>query len=73
MKIDKMRWYKVLIDGAEHIVRVDDRIMKYCVVDYYDGRLWFTGSCAKCKTWVENRLCRSLYPYNMQTGGKNNV
>lgn len=69
MKIDKMRWYKVLIDGTEHIVRVDDRIMKYCVVDYYDGRLWFTGSCAKCKSWVESRLSVKMYQYEMQTGG----
>lgn len=55
MKIEKMRWYRVLIDGQVHIVRVDDRIMKYCVIDYYDGRLWTTGSAAKCKKWVEER------------------
>ena len=55
MRIEKNKWYKVLIDGREHIVRVDDRIMKYCVVEYYDGRLWFVGSIAKCKKWVEDR------------------
>ena len=55
MSIQKMRWYKIIIDGQEHIVRVDDSIMKYCVVDYYDGRLWFTGSISKCKKWVEER------------------
>lgn len=54
MKIEKMRWYKIQVDGREHIVRVDDRIMKYCVIDYYDGRLWFVGSVAKCKKWVED-------------------
>ena len=41
MKIEKMRWYKIIIDGRERIVRVDDQVMKYCVVDYYDSRLWF--------------------------------
>lgn len=56
MKIEKMRWYKIVVDGIKHIVRVDDRIMKYCVIDYYDGKLWFTGSCAKCKTWVLNHI-----------------
>ena len=55
MKIDKMRWYKIIVDNVIHIVRVDDRIMKYCVIDYYDDRLWFTGSLAKCKKWVEER------------------
>lgn len=60
MKIEKMRWYKILIDGVEHIVRVDDRIMKYCVIDYYDGRLWFTGSVAKCKKWIEERRTHNV-------------
>lgn len=55
MKIEKRRWYKIAIDGVEHIVRIDDSIMKYCVVDYYDARLWFTGSIAKCKKWIEDR------------------
>ena len=55
MKIEKNHWYKVWVDGVEHIVKVDDRIMKYCVIDYYDGRLWFTGSAAKCKKWIEER------------------
>ena len=54
-KIQKMKWYKVVIDGVEHIVRIDDNIMKYCVVDYYDARLWFTGSIASCKRWIEER------------------
>lgn len=53
MKVQKMRWYRVMVDGVEHIVRLDDSIMKYAVVDYYDGRLWFTGSCARCKSWIE--------------------
>ena len=69
MRIDKMRWYKVVIDGVQHIVRVDDRIMKYCVIDYYDGRLWFTGSCAKCKAWIFVRLDSSVY-YQVQTNMK---
>lgn len=56
MKIEKMRWYKIIIDGRERIVRVDDQVMKYCVVDYYDSRLWFTGSCAGCKKFIENHL-----------------
>lgn len=66
MKIDKMRWYKIDIDGREHIVRVDDSIMKYCVVEYYDGRLWFTGSCAGCKKWIENHLVKKDYPYTIE-------
>lgn len=63
MKIEKMRWYKIFVDGKQHIVRVDDRIMKYCVIDYFDGKLWFTGSCAKCKLWVSNHLDGDSYPY----------
>lgn len=55
MKIEVNRWYKILVDGVEHIVRVDNRIMRYCVIDYYDGRLWYTGPMAKCKRWVEER------------------
>ena len=70
MKIDKMRWYKIDIDGREHIVRVDDSIMKYCVVEYYDGRLWFTGSCAGCKKCVENHLVKKDYPYTIEGGMK---
>ena len=49
MKIEKMRWYRVIVAGLERIVRVDDRIMKYAVIDYYDGRIWTTGSWAQCK------------------------
>lgn len=60
MKIEKMKWYKILVDGVDHIVRVDDRIMKYCVIDYYDSRLWFTGSSAKCKKWVEDHLNKQV-------------
>lgn len=55
MKIETRRWYKVLIDGRYHIVRIGDTIMKYCVVDYYDGRLWFTGSIGACKKWIQER------------------
>ena len=66
MKVEKMRWYKVDIDGKKHIVRVNDRIMKYCVIDYYDGKLWFTGSCARCKKWVEHHLDSTLYHYEME-------
>ena len=69
MKIDKMRWYKIIINDVPHIVRVDDRIMKYCVIDYYDGRLWFTGSCAKCNAWIFTRLDSSVY-YQVQTNMK---
>ena len=60
VKIEKMRWYKILVDGVEHIVRVDDRIMKYCVIDYYDGRLWTTGSVTKCKKWVDDHLLKRI-------------
>ena len=60
MKIDKNRWYKIIIDGHERIVRVDDRIMKYCVIDYYDSRLWFTGSIKACKKWVDDRLMKRI-------------
>ena len=66
MNIDKMRWYKIIVDGVSHIVRVDDCIMKYCVIDYYDGKLWFTGSCAKCKLWVKNHLDDSVYHYSIE-------
>ena len=69
MSIDKMRWYKVIIDGRDHIVRVDDRIMKYCVIDYYEGKLWFTGSCVRCKDCVKQRLDRSFIHYDMQQKG----
>lgn len=55
MKIQKNRWYRVWCGGAVFIVRIDDRIMKYCIVDYYDGRLWFTGSLAACKKWIEEK------------------
>ena len=55
MSIQKRTWYRVLIDGMEHIVRVDDSIMKYCVVDYHDGRIWTTGTITKCKKWIEER------------------
>ncbi|MBO7257958.1 MAG: hypothetical protein J6V11_03355 [Alphaproteobacteria bacterium] len=54
-KIQKNKWYRVVIDGQEYVVRVDDNIMKYCVIDYYDARLWFTGSITACKKWVEER------------------
>lgn len=53
--ISLMKWYKVTIDGQERIVRVDNRIMRYAVIDYYDSRLWFTGSAARCKKWIEER------------------
>lgn len=66
MKIEKMRWYKTIIDGREHIVRVDDRIMKYCVIDYYDGKLWFTGSCASCKRFVLEHIDASFIHYDVQ-------
>ena len=54
-KIQKRKWYRVIIEGHEYIVRIDDNIMKYCIVDYYDARLWFTGSIAACKKWIEER------------------
>lgn len=65
MSIEKMRWYKIIVDGVSHIVRVDGRIMKYCVIDYFDGKLWFTGSCAKCKLWVKNHLDNSVYIFSI--------
>lgn len=65
MKIEKMRWYKIIIAGQERIVRLDDRIMKFCVVDYYDGRLWFTGSCQGCKKFI----LKNLVPRYDENGG----
>ena len=59
MKIDKMRWYRIRPNGPcgeSHIVRIDDTVMKYAVVDYYDGRLWFVGSLPKCKAWINGVL-----------------
>ena len=50
-----------LIDGVEHVVRVDGRIMKWCVVDYYDARLWFTGSLGKCKKFIEQHIEEGTY------------
>lgn len=44
MKIEVNRWYRVLIDGQEHVVRVDGRIMKWCVVDYYDKEGAYHGN-----------------------------
>ena len=37
MKVESMRWYRIVVDGVPHVVRVDGRIMKWCVVDYYDA------------------------------------
>lgn len=54
-KIVKHRWYKVIIDGQEHIVWITDRILKYCITDYYDDRVWTHGSLAKCKNWIRER------------------
>lgn len=66
MKINKNRWYKVIIEGRQHIVRVDDRIMKYCVIDFYDGKLWFTGSCASCKRFVIEHIDSGFIHYDVQ-------
>ena len=66
MKIDKNRWYKVILEGRQHIVRVDDRIMKYCVIAYYDGKLWFTGSCASCKRFVLEHIDSGFIHYDVQ-------
>lgn len=56
MTIEKMKWYKVLVDGQSYIVRIDDRIFRYCVLDYYDGRMWTFGTLKKCRDWVNNHL-----------------
>lgn len=54
-KIVKHRWYKVIIDGQERIVWINDSIFRYAVVDYYDSRVWTYGSLVKCKKWIAER------------------
>lgn len=49
-------WYRVLIDGEERIVRIDSYTIKYAIVDYYDGRVWYISPNLKmCKKWVLER------------------
>lgn len=61
MKIEVNRWYRVLIDGQEHVVRIDVRMMKLCVIDYYDARLWFTGSLGQCKKFISEHIQEGIY------------
>lgn len=61
MKVQVMRWYRIVIDGQEHIVRIDGRIMKYCVVDYYDARLWCAGSLGQCKKFITQHIPDGIY------------
>lgn len=50
-----MVWYKVIIDGQEHIVRIDGTVFRFAIVDYYDGRIWSYGKLAECRKWVAER------------------
>ena len=61
MKVESMRWYRIVVDGVPHVVRVDGRIMKWCVVDYYDSRLWCAGSLAQCKKFIVNHIPEGIY------------
>lgn len=55
-QIETNRWYRVIIEGQERIVRVDSYTIKYAVVDYYDGRVWFISRNLRlCKKWVMER------------------
>ena len=54
--IDVNTWYRVMIDGQEHIVRIDSYTIKYAIVDYYDGRVWYISpNLKRCKKWVIDR------------------
>ncbi len=55
MKVAVMRWYRILIDGQEHIVRIDG------VVDYYDARLWCAGSLSLCKKFITQHIPEGIY------------
>ena len=48
-------WYRVIIDGEDHIVRISGNVMKYVIEDYYDGRLWYVGNLRMCKLWIIDR------------------
>ena len=61
MKVETMRWYKIVVEGVAHVVRVDGRIMKWCVLDYYDGRLWCAGSLGQCKKFITQHLPEGIY------------
>lgn len=50
-----MVWYRVVIDGQEHIVRIDGTQFRYAIVDYYDGRIWSYGKLADCRKWISER------------------
>lgn len=54
--IDVNTWYRVVIDGEERIVRIDTYIIRYAIVDYYDGRVWYISKNLKaCKKWIIDR------------------
>ena len=61
MKVETMRWYRIEVDGVPHVVRMDGRIMKWCVVDYYDGRLWCAGSLGQCKKFITQHIPEGIY------------
>lgn len=61
MKVESMRWYRIVVDGVPHVVRVDGRIMKWCVVDYYDARLWCAGSLGQCKKFITQHIPEGTY------------
>ena len=61
MKVETMRWYKIVVDGVPRVVRVDGRIMKWCVVDYYDARLWCAGSLGQCKKFITEHIPEGIY------------
>lgn len=50
-----MVWYKVIIDGQEHIVRIDGTQFRYAIVEYYDGRIWSYGKLSDCRKWIAER------------------
>ena len=49
-----MVWYRVVIDGQDHIVRIDGTQFRYAIVDY-DGRIWSYGKLAECRKWIAER------------------
>lgn len=53
--IEINKWYRVIIDGEDHIVRISGTVMKYVIEDYYDGRLWYVGNLRMCKLWIIDR------------------
>lgn len=58
LEINGWEWYKVILDSTEYIVRIQDIPVRYCVIDYYDGRLMTVGSLVKCKKWIAERVVK---------------